>query len=192
MARLAVFLCLVACMSEAAPQASQPAASAPAESAQQRLNRIQSARPESLTQPDRALAAALDFYLGLAEADAPRATRRVDAIGYQPLPLTGELPADAVKPIRAADLARRIQEQDRSRLADVSAERFVLLQKDALAAHFPAAAAWMASGDFAVLLDPPVGLAGWSDRASCVIVRVRATRATVIGGNVFASLEASP
>ena len=56
--------------------------------------------------------------------------------------------------------------------------------------RFKAVAEWMLPDDFALLIHPPDPLvAGWVRRECVLVIRVRGTRATIVGGNLIEVLE---
>ncbi|MEP0845434.1 MAG: hypothetical protein HRF50_01275 [Phycisphaerae bacterium] len=176
-----------------APVASStPAASRPVETVSQQLARLSTTAPADASKHDLALRAGLQFCLAVAAADARRALECLDATGYQPLPLRGPLLDEPGKPIGAAAMRIRIEQQPHAALGAEPAGRFAALQRRAAAELFPGVARWMLDDDWAIVFTPGGALPNWSQDSCCVVVRVRATRATVIGGNLFAALEAAP
>lgn len=162
------------------------------ETAAQQLARLSAIAPADASKHDLALRAGLQFCLAVASADARRALEVLDATGYQPLPLRGPLLDEPGKPIGAAAMRIRIEQQPHSALGAEPAARFTALQRRAAAELFPGVARWMLDEDWAVVFAPSGPLPGWCQDTCCIVVRVRATRSTVIGGNLFAALEAIP
>jgi len=86
--------------------APEPPATKPAETlatVRQRLTRI---KPDQRSRHEAALLATLDFVLALGDAQGPRAAARVDAVGYQALPLSGELPERPARAIARGTVAK--------------------------------------------------------------------------------------
>ncbi len=96
-----VFLCRPPLVAQDQP-ASQPGGETIAV-ARQRLMRL---KPDERTRDETARLAALDFLVALGEANGPWAAARVDATGYQPLPLAGELPERPARPTPRGTIAK--------------------------------------------------------------------------------------
>jgi hypothetical protein len=127
--------------------------------------------------------------LAIGEADGPAAAKLLDRVGYQRLPLEGHLPEKPDKPISRAEFQEFVKRRARVPTASLPADDFEVLEHDALAKHFPAVARWMLPQDLAVVIEPPQkALAGWIERRSCVVIRLRARKPNVIGGNLLAAL----
>jgi hypothetical protein len=156
--------------------------------ARDRLNRV---APIKRTLNDNALLAALDFALGVARAEPPRSLGVLDAVGFQALPLSGDLPEKPEWPAGADRLERLIASRSFAALGDVRLrQHVVLLTRGQVQTDFPAVASWMLPHDYAVLFQPAATLGGrWLTRPACVVVRVRGPRATIVGGNLLAALE---
>lgn len=183
------FFCAGGAWGQSLP-ASQPA-SAPADeplaTVRQRLARVQ---PRERAPRDHALLAALDFALAVGRKDATQAMRVVDAVGYQPLPLTGELPDPPERPLLLAALERQIAFLQPLEVGRLPSAAVAVRTPRELRAEFPGVAAWMLPQDWAVVFGPvpEARLPGWLTEAACVVVRIRGERATVLGGNLVQAL----
>jgi hypothetical protein len=173
---------------------SEPAAVPPAgetiAQARRRLARIPLAQR---TPSDLALLAAIDFALAVAEPDGRRAASMVEVVGYQPLPLTGDLPEPPDKPIWCADVEKRIAARSPVKLTELKRERLEVHTRAKTKPLFPPIAAWMLAQDRVVVFQPSVDppLPGWVTRPACIVVRLRAGRTTVMGGNLLEVLGES-
>ena len=182
------FSCAVTAWGQASAT-TQPATQ-PAETiavARQRLARIKS--PDR-TPGDRSLLVALDFVVAIGSDDGRRIASLVDAVGYEALPLAGDLPERPDKPLSPAAIekvAARIAERRPGRTAGVMCRG---RPAGRLAAEFPAVATWMLPQDWAVVFRPVAGnsLPAWLSQKACVVVRIRGERATLIGGNLLEAL----
>lgn len=179
------------CCAAAAPQvivsSSQPAPETAA-AARQRLARVPA---DQRSRADRALLAALDLALAIGRPDAEQRTAGlIDPIGYQTLPLAGELPERPAKPVPAKEVAARLAGRAPVDADRLLAGQFAVLAAEELAERFPAVARWKLPDDVVVALrpaaDPRVG--GWVRCEACVVVRLRGRRTTIIGGNVLEAL----
>lgn len=166
----------------------------PYASARRRLARLPAAQREP---EDHALLAALDFVLALDRGDGAKAAERIDAVGYTALPLTGELPEKPDKPLLPAAVADRVKARGEPtglgaapRLDEVPLHTVRVLTPPALREEFPAVALWMLPQDLAVVFRAPEDgpARGWLTCPACVVVRIRADRATIIGGNLLDAL----
>ncbi len=183
------FFCAGAARGQSLP-ASQPA-SAPADeplaAVRQRLARVQ---PRERAPRDHALLAALDFALAVGRKDATQALRVVDAVGYQPLPLAGELPDPPERPLLLAALERQIGFLQPLEVGRLPSAVVAVRTPRELRAEFPGVATWMLPQDWAVVFQPApeARVPGWLREAACVVVRMRGERATVLGGNLVQAL----
>ncbi|MBK9127361.1 MAG: hypothetical protein IPM13_06135 [Phycisphaerales bacterium] len=128
--------------------------------------------------------------LAVSAADGDRAVRWLDATGYQPLPLEGPLPDPPGKPVLAAEITGQIKSRPAAPIAGLPPEAVAVLRRGDVAARFASVGQWMLPGDFGVVFEaahdfrePP-----WLARDALVVVRVRGSRATVIGGNLLEAL----
>lgn len=165
---------------------------APPETAQQRLNHLLRSAPSSLSRDELALAAGLDFFLAIARADARTAAERLDATGYQPLPLRGPLADEPGRPLTPQAVKIRVGQQSPAPLGDAAAARFSVRRAPDVADPFPGVSRWMLPDDFCIVYEPAGRIPNWTDQPCCVVVRVRAQRAVVMGGNLLAALETAP
>lgn len=157
------------------------------------LYRSLAAEPaDSLSTDGRALRCVLAATLAIGAADGPAAADLLDAPGYQPLPLSGELPDDPARPVLRTEFGRWVAAASKHDLARLPADAFTVATRTQASERFPAVAAWMLESDRAVLLRPVQGVRGWVTRECCVVVRVRAQRAVIVGGNLFDALDAKP
>jgi hypothetical protein len=178
------FSCAVAALGQSQP-ATQPAETIAV--ARQRLTRIKS---RDRTPSDRTLLAALDFVIAIGSDDSRRIANLVDAVGYQALPLAGDLPEKPDKPLSPAAIEKVLPELPNADLGVLPAQCAAVVPRAALAAEFPAVATWMLPQDLAVVFQPVRGnsLPTWLSQRACVVVRIRGERATIIGGNLLEAL----
>lgn len=175
-----------------APASAPAAGSPPPETAAQRVEKLRRTPASQLSRDELAYLAGVQFLLAVGAGDATRALERLDVTGYQPLPLRGPLPGEPGRPIVPEALRIRIRQQQPAALGALPHWRFSVLNRAETREHFSAVARWMLDDDLAVVFEPPAGLENWTRQPCCVVVRVRGQRATVMGGNVFAALEAAP
>ena len=178
--------------------ASQPApASAPAvppgsETVAQARRRLSRIRPDKRTSDDHALLTALDFALAIGQPDGRRAAGLLEAVGYQPLPAVGDLPEPPPKPVPSSDVEKAVTARRPVKLDDLPVTQIEVYTRKRLRPLFPAVADWMLAQDRAVIFrpagDPP--LADWVTTDACLVVRIRADKATIAGGNLLQVLGA--
>ena len=175
----------------AASQPAAPPVNEPIVGPRQRLARI---APERRTLDEHALLTTADFVLALGRADGARAAALVDAVGYQPLPLEGELPEKPDKPWLPAVLEKQLAARRPVEVERLTADDFTVLTRDGVRTRFAAVATWMLPEDRAVVCWPPATqrVAGWVQREACLVVRVRASRATIVGGSLLELLGGAP
>jgi hypothetical protein len=142
-----------------------------------------------LTDDEIALIAAFDLTIAIGRADGSRAEDLIDAVGYQPLPLKGELPEDPAKPTPRAKIVAYVQASPPSHLDELPAAGFRAVDQKALRALFPAAAEWMLPEDRAVVIEPAANQPNWVKQRCCLIVRLRARKPSIIGGNLLEALR---
>lgn len=176
-------------MPTTAPATSQ----APAETValeRQRLSRIPL---KDRTDKDRALLAGLDFVLAIGKSDGRRAAILIDAVGYEALPLEGELPEKPDKPIPVSEIQRLVAGRPMLDLANRPSDTVEVVGPAALRAQFPAVATWMLPQDWAVVFraTPEQRIANWITRDACIVVRIRAGRPSILGGNLFEAVAAA-
>jgi hypothetical protein len=162
------------------------AASAPSggETVGERLAELVRVPAKQRSSKDIAEQLALEFCAAIGEADGARLESLVYVVGYQPLPLAGELPDPPHRPIPPAALAKRVGARQKAGVLSVEMARFALKPPVDVREPFPAIARWMASDDWALIVHP-IGIAGWPTESRCIVIRVRGGRAAVIGGNLI-------
>ncbi len=171
--------------------ASQPGETIAA--ARQRLARTKS--PERSDQ-ERALLTALDFALAVGAGDARKAAGVIDAVGYQALPLAGDLPDKPDKPLAPPAIERLLAALPKMDVGALPASCAAMAAHTTLPDQFPAVANWMLPQDQVILFQPLPGNPPrrdeiWLRQPACVVVRVRGERATIVGGNFLAALAAA-
>lgn len=190
---------------KAATQPSKAApASAPAtqpsgpETALQMLERLRGIAAQHLSDELLATRAALEFCDALAQGDGAAATAVLDAPGYQPLPADG---AENLLPLgpngvpeppanrKPGELAAAVAALPRWTLAEAPSERFKLISREKLHERMPLAGQWMLPGDFALLLEAGALGPQTPPRTACLVMRVRGSRAVVLGGNLVESWQ---
>lgn len=152
-----------------------------------RLNRIP--RTQRSVEEVAALAG-IDFLLAVANADGARAASLIDVVGYQQLPEGDLLWEDPPRPIDPNLLAGRISSRERVAIGELPVETVEIRPRINLG-EFPAVALWMTAADRALIARasepaPP----GWVAKDACLVIRVRADKATIMGGTFFDVLPA--
>lgn len=171
-------------------QESQPATQ-PAETLEVALKRLRAIPHKQLHDRDIALRTGIQFLIAAGTGDTRTAVADIDATGFQPLPLTGDLPEAPAKPLGSADVSALISDRmPRSATATFSAESVALVHAKDVRQKFPAIAKWMLPTDYAVLISPVAGQPNWVRQPACIVVRVRGTNAKIMGGNLFSAVEA--
>ncbi len=113
-------------------------------------------------------------------------------VGYQPLPKTGDLPQDPPRPLSRVRVRELIERRPAAPVGQTPVDTLELVGPDELRATFSAAATWMLPSDFALVIHPVHERTRvWMDREACVIVRVRGSKAVIVGGNLL-DLPAEP
>lgn len=133
--------------------------------------------------------AALHFLLAVAVGDGQHAVRVLDTVGYQSLPFGRDLPEDPPRPVRAEALAMWISALPESDIHRHSASVVKLLRAEAVRPAFPAVERWALSGDYFLVIERVPEARNWVRQRACLVVRVRGSTATVVGGNLLAALE---
>ncbi len=179
------------------PAASQPAdppePTTPPTSAIERLERLKHKRENKLTRAELATLSGLDFSLAVGVADAERALGRVDAVGYQPLPLHDALPEKPERALQPDALREALRRRVRADLSQLPPDALSLKTRAELRELFPEAARWMGDDDYALVIDAPAQpVANWVTQRHCIIIRVRGRRATIIGGTLLEELLSQP
>jgi len=169
------------------PPTSQPAARETVAAAHGRLRQIPA---KELSDEQIALKATLALALAIGRADGDGAAKLLDAVGYHALPLEGRLPEKPDKPLTADEFRQRIERLSPTRVASLPADTFEVLDRGALRKEFAAVAEWMLPQDRAVVIRPANDAdGGWVSRSCCVVVRLRARKPTIVGGNLLAALR---
>lgn len=152
--------------------------------------RLASTPAAQRTDPDRALLAAVEFLIAIARPDGAAAAAIVDATGYQPLPARGDLPLDPTPPLRRETLAASLERAAPLSIHAVRASGLRVVRRGELV-ESEAVALWMLPTDFAVALRPPAdAAAGWPAAETCLVVRVRGSKAHIVGGTLLEALDA--
>lgn len=171
------------------PAATRPAAPEPLADpatmlgAQQRLARESQ---KSLQPNDRARRVAYEIALAAGAANGDAVADRIDAVGYQSLPLDSALADKPDWPIPPAQIRERIIRRSSVPLDALPADRLAVISREEARKRFPAVAAWSLPTDV-ILVAIPDG-PHWVQRECCLVVRVRGERPVVVGGNFFESL----
>lgn len=151
--------------------------------------RIRSLPAAQRSDRETALAAALEFVIALGESNGLKAADKIDPVGYQDLPLGGDLPEEPGRPRAAGEIEKLVAARRPVSLAELPTASFETLTREKVRQHFAAVALWMLPKDYAVLIRPVPDHPQWIHRECCLVLRVRATRATIVGGNLLAALE---
>ncbi|MBK8915987.1 MAG: hypothetical protein IPM64_15565 [Phycisphaerales bacterium] len=155
------------------------------------LQRISAIRSRRLTVDETALRCAIEFALAVASGNETTAVRLIDATGYQPLldpapAAPGRVPEPAPL-IPGAQVGQWLRQLPRSEISGVRVGATPLLDRRSVYEFVPFAGEWMLPGDRALLLTPEA-TGGWVAEPACVVVRVRGSRATVVGGTLLEAL----
>ena len=169
------------------PPTTQPAVRETVAAAHGRLAQIPA---KKLSRERIALKTTLALALAIGKADGEGAAKLLDAVGYHALPLEGRLPEKPDKPLTADEFRQRIERLSPTRVASLPADTFEVLDRVALRKEFAAVAEWMLPQDRAVVIRAANEAGtGWVSRSCCVVVRLRARKPTVLGGNLLAALR---
>jgi len=171
--------------------ASEPAPPAGPETVGHARRRLARIPAQKRTAEENALLAALEFATAIGRADGRRAATLLEVVGYQPLPLSGDLPEPPAAVVLPADIERAIASRPPINPDDWPAEHFEVVPRSRLRAMFPAVADWMLPHDRAVVVHPVPQAEGWVSQDACVVVRIRAGKATIMGGNLLEALGLS-
>jgi hypothetical protein len=144
--------------------------------------------PRRVSVEEIALLAAIDFTLALGRADGGRAADLVDVLGYQPLPLAGDLPEDPPALVSRDAFRTLVSARPATRYDQLPADTFVVCRREALRGLFPALAEWMLAADFAVVFQPDPGAPEWVRQPAGLVIRLRAGKPTILGGNLLTAL----
>lgn len=192
LAAATVVFTLAASVSGQSKPPPQPSASQPVEAANvdSTLRRLRATPSKERSRTDLALGAGLEFCLAVGKPDGARAAELLTVVGYQALPLEGELPEKPEKPIDRPTFQKWVDGRASAQVGALALQRFELLDRKALRPLFPAVARWMLAQDFALLIQPPTDEnVNWVKRACCVVVRLRGRKAVIVGGNLLAALR---
>lgn len=152
-----------------------------------RLNRIP--RTERSVEEIAALAG-IDFLIAVGNADGSRVAGLIDVVGYQQLPEGDLLWDDPPRPIDPNTLAGRISARGRIAVGELPVETVEVRPRTNLG-EFPAIALWMTAEDRALVVRAPdQAPSGWVTKDACLVIRVRADKATITGGTFFDVLPA--
>jgi len=169
------------------PPTTQPAPRETVAAAQRRLAQIPA---KKLSREQIALKTTLALALAIGKADGERAAKLLDTVGYHALPLEGCLPEKPDKPLTRAEFHERIERLSPTRVDSFPADTFEVLDRVALRREFGAVAEWMLPQDRAVVIRPARDAdGGWVSRSCCLVVRLRARKPTIVGGNLLAAVK---
>jgi hypothetical protein len=140
---------------------------------------------KKLSEQDVALLAALDLTLALGRADGATVAGVGDAVGYQPLPLSGELAEPPPKPISREQIQTRVGARTVAPLGELPVSGFEVLKRAAVRELFPAVGEWMLPSDWAVVVQPAGSEFPWVRNQCCIVVRLRAQKPAILGGNLL-------
>lgn len=154
------------------------------EAALQRLNRIPI---KKITREDAAWKAGLGFLAALSRGQIDVAAGLVDAAGFHPLPWSGELPENPEKPLAGKVLRERLERSARQPWTKVTMNYLRLLPRKDANQFSSTIAMWMLSdSDLMLFYKPPAeNVAAGFEQPGCVVVRMRAKRAAIVGGTVL-------
>ena len=170
----------------APPPTTQPAVRETVAVAHRRLTQIPA---KKLSREQIALKTTLALALAIGTSDGEGAAKLLDAVGYHALPLEGRLPERPDKPLTAGEFRECIERLSPTRVDRLPADTFEVLDRVALRKEFAAVAEWMLPQDRAVVIRPANEAGtGWVSRSCCLVVRLRARKPTVLGGNLLAAL----
>jgi hypothetical protein len=195
--RLAIVLivalrCALPVSGQAEPS-SQPATRPATETMASARQRLLHLRPGERSRRDRARLVAMELILAIGQAGGREAAAVIDPVGYQSLPLEGELPDKPDKPISPAAFEKEIAARRPADLGELPADLLQVVVPDGLREEFPAIATWMLPQDLAVVIRAPADHAvpNWITRDACLVVRIRGEKATILGGNLLEALAMS-
>lgn len=147
-------------------------------------------RLESPTRGQQALRCAAALCLAMGAQDMDTLAGLLDAVGYQPLPLRGELPLSPARPTQLSEIRARLATHPRLRLDGLDASTLELMTRGAARELWPAVAQWILPTDFVVLARPSPQHPAWVTQTCCLVVRVRDNgTVVVVGGNLLEVLR---
>jgi hypothetical protein len=157
------------------------------------LERLAQIPNRTLTERELALFAGLRFCDALARGDGSLAAELIEAVGYQPLPLEGDLPETPTKALLPGMVRDSMQGRVTTSLSGTPLRRFAVHDYRSLAARFPAIATWMLPAeDYAVVIEPSPETPGWVSKRGCIVIRMRARKPAIMGGNLLEVWPAAP
>ncbi|MBL8879541.1 MAG: hypothetical protein JNG88_10520 [Phycisphaerales bacterium] len=197
---------------EAAKSTSQPStgrapvALDPPDSIGRRLNELQRLKNRRLNDKEIALRAALEFLVAVGAGDGESAARVTEAVGYQPLPLGEKLPNPPAAGIGLDSLRAQVAARRPAPIRELPIGCIQLVQRDELQSLAPAISRWMLPDDWAIVIADATEADGGNESTphhdapaaspgrvfpepAVLVVRLRAGRATVMGGNMLAALR---
>lgn len=159
------------------------------QSLSQELHALTRIKPGDRTRDQSARRCVIQFILALATGEPEQCASLVDPVGYQPLPSDGPLPDDPAKPVFGAALREMLQLRRSPALSDASSATIRVMRGADAPDELRGAKTWMLPDDRLVLISPPdPPVAGWLKRRAFVVVRVRASRALIVGGDLLAAI----
>jgi hypothetical protein len=154
-----------------------------------RFKELRAKPPSRLSRQEIAFRSGVEFCLLVGVGNSGRAVEHLDVVGYQPLPLDGLLPEDPPRPIDAETVREWIASRPESNVDDAPVRCFRAVDRVELRERFAAVADWMLPSDYALLIEvAPQKVRHWVRRSACLVIRVRAGRASIVGGNLFQAL----
>jgi hypothetical protein len=180
-------------LADAPPEPGAPATQpAPPETLGELRQRLAAAAGRGTPREQVALRCGAEIVLALGAGNIDGAVRFVDPVGYQPLPLDGPLPETPERPIAAEALAERLRACRLEGVERLPATSLEVLNRDGALERFPAVGRWMQRQDVVVLVHgADTGGMPWLTQRACLVVRVRAGRPSVLGGNLLAALRSA-
>jgi hypothetical protein len=173
--------------------ASQPTTRPATETIAAARQRLLHLRSGELARRDRARLAAMEMILAIGQANGREAGAVLDPVGYQSLPLEGDLPDKPEKPILPAAFEKQIAGRRPADLGELPVDLIQVVAPEGLREQFRAIATWMLPQDLAVVIRAPTGHSAedWITRDACLVVRIRGEKATILGGNLLEALATS-
>ncbi len=170
---------------------SQPADAADgSESVAAALGRLAHIRRSKMTDRDIALQTGLEFVRSLGRADGQKAAGLLEAIGYQTVPTASELPEEPGPPMPREAFATEVAGRKPAPFDTLPASCIELKDRKAARLAFPTIGTWMLPSDWAVVLNPVAERPDWVRRPACIVIRVRAGKPTIQGGDVLTAFSA--
>ena len=179
------------------PATSQPSSNPPrprqkAETVSDVLRRLHAKSAKESKPEEIALRAGLEFCRAVGEARGPRAGALIDAVGYQALPLTGDLPDEPLARTLPRAIALDINSRSKIPVGNLPADLFRLITREQVGEWFPAAQQWMLDSDFALVIEqPPSQLENWVTQPCCIIIRLRNREPSIVAGSLLQAIVPS-